>query len=442
MIEESTPLLPSSPPPARSSSIRNILFACLPMVALTAADGALILAAYPTLGSKLHHLNDVAWCMISYQIGVILGQSIYSRLSDTVGRREVMLWAHCIFVIGVICQSFAPGFWFITAARAIAGLGTAGMPLMVNTILNDISGEGSRGVWGAFVQTASALGQFLGGVCGGYILDKLGWQTAFLFELGYAAWSLVTVWWFLSPPPRDRLPTPFNIPGAVALALCLGSLVSLLDSDHFGVVGPSILVFVFALALYWTESRAEASLVPWQRLGDSSILYVLTLAPITAVTDMSVRSTTAGLVLAGLSSGLANGTSITMIMRYTKRRRIESERSVLYGAYHLIIAIGNLFSHSVVSWLLRYNVAREIRVRLGRDYPGDINKIVKGSLESFDYIDRLPDWTRSQVLASFLQTIHTCFVYVTITSAIGAIVSVLCGYRYPNEREVEDPVER
>jgi hypothetical protein len=166
-------------------------------------------------------------------------------------------------------------------------------------------------VWGAFVQTASALGQFLGGVCGGYILDKLGWQTyvvyatiivfdsvltaypsAFLFELGYAASSLVAVWWFLSPPPRDRLPTPFNIPGAVALALCLGSLVSLLDTDHFGVGPPSILVFVFALALYWTESRAEASLVPWQRLGDPSILYVLGLAPITAVTDMSVRSTT------------------------------------------------------------------------------------------------------------------------------------------------------
>jgi hypothetical protein len=118
------------------------------------------------------------------------------------------------------------------------------------------------------------------------------YRSAFLFELGYAAWSLVAVWWFLSPPPRDRLPAPFNIPGAVALALCLGSLVSLLDTDHFGVGPPSILVFVFALALYWTESRAEASLVPWQRLGDPSILYVLSLAPITAVTDMSVRSTT------------------------------------------------------------------------------------------------------------------------------------------------------
>jgi hypothetical protein len=112
----------------------------------------------------------------------------------------------------------------------------------------------------------------------------------FFLELGYALLSFALVWWLLSPPTHDLLPTPFNIPGAIALALCLGSLVSFLDTDHFGVGIPLILVIVFAIALYWMETHAEASLVPWKRLGDKSMLYVLGLAPITAVTDMSVRT--------------------------------------------------------------------------------------------------------------------------------------------------------
>ncbi|KAL2810485.1 major facilitator superfamily domain-containing protein [Aspergillus granulosus] len=508
MHDESTPLRPRPAPPPAASSIRNILFSCLPMVALTAADGALVLAAYPTLGSKFHHLDDVAWCMISYQIGVILGQSIYSRLSDKIGRKKVMLGAHGIFIIGVICQSFAPDFWFIVGARAITGLGTAGMPLMVNTILNDISGEETRGVWLALVQTATALGQFFGGVCGGYILEKVGWQAVSICELCYAVLSFVLVWWSLSPPTHDLLPTPFNIPSAVALTLCLWSLVSLLDTDHFGVGTPLFLIIVFVMALYLMETRAEASLVPWRRLGDKSMLYVLSLAPITAVTDMSILNLipyyvqaseigrvaaagwlqlalttaeiialslcsffkrdrhvfmasralacfsacifsfgndyvkTANLVLAGLSSGLANGTSITMIMRYTKRRGVETERCILYGAYHLVIAIGNLFANSVVLWILQYNAAREIRMRLGGDYPGGINKLVKECLQSFDYIDTLPDWMRARIRSSFLQAIQTCFVYIAVISALGATLSVLCGYGYPREEAVGDSVER
>lgn len=57
------------------------------------------------------------------------------------------LW-FCSYADPILRQ--APGFWYIVAARFLVGLGTAGMPLMLNTILN--------GRWGfSFSSLTSAV---------------------------------------------------------------------------------------------------------------------------------------------------------------------------------------------------------------------------------------------------------------------------------------------
>ncbi len=98
-----------------------------------------------------------------------------------------------------------------------------------------------------------------------------------------------------------------------------------------------------------------------------------------------------GLILAGLASALANGTSMTMIMRYTdvkgiKRGKPESrqgendltlsiDRCILYGIYHLVISIGNLLAQSMIIWMLQGLIARNIRSSLDHEFPDDIDKV-------------------------------------------------------------------
>lgn len=103
------------------------------------------------------------------------------------------------------------------------------------------------------------------------------------------------------------------------------------------------------------------------------------------------------------------------------------DRGILYGIYHLVISIGNLLSQSMIIWMLQNLIARNIRSSLDHDSAEDIDKVcsiiplrestsanyrlaqlVKKCLESFDYIDTLPDWLSLPVLQSFLDAIQTC----------------------------------
>ncbi|KAL4732993.1 major facilitator superfamily domain-containing protein [Aspergillus similis] len=492
MATEDTPLL-VSPQPATNSDIKRVVLACSPMLLLTAADSAFMLASFPTLGSQFGHLDDVPWGMIAYQVGVIFGQSVYSRLSDQYSRRRVLLLAHFLFIIGIGCQCLAPNFWVIVGARSITGLGTAGMPLMLNTILNDICSEKTRSAWHGI----NPLGQLLGAVGGGYIVDHYGWQIAFQGEFVWAVLSFLIVWWCLPHGRLDDSRIQCNIRAAPILALSLISLVFCLDNDLAGVVVPLIPFIAFSLAFWWLERNVTPPLLPWKRLRDKPMAYVIGIAPITAFIDMSIlnlvpyyaqisnlRTVMAigglsmvftvgeilghllcssiqrdrhvfissralsclsvgvllsnkdwvklvGLILAGFSSGLANGTSITMIMRYTQRKGVERDRCILYGVFHLVIAMGNLLAQSMIIWLLQRLIASNIRSSLHRELPDDIDKLVKHCLESFDYSGTLPAWLSRRVRASFLEAIQTCFGCMLVISVIGAIVSFRYGSRYP-----------
>ncbi|CBF85288.1 predicted protein [Aspergillus nidulans FGSC A4] len=264
-------------------------------------------------------------------------------------------------------------------------------------------------------------------------------------------------------------------------------------NDLAGVVVPLISFIAFSLAFWWLERCATTPLLPWKSLRDKPMAYVVGLAPITAFIDMSILSLLpyyaqvsnmraimaigglgmiftageilghllcssiqrdrhvfissralsflsltirdwvklVGLVLAGFSSGLANGTSMTMIMRYTGRKGVKQDRCILYGVYHLVIAIGNLLAQSMIIWLLQRLIERNIRSSLHRELPDDIDKIVKHCLESFEYAGTLPAWLSRRVRASFLEAIKTCFGYMLVISAAGAIVSFRYGSRYP-----------
>ncbi|BCS25242.1 MFS transporter [Aspergillus puulaauensis] len=487
--EEDMPLLGPRTQPATKSEVKRVMLAGLPMLLLTAADGAFMLASFSTLGSNFGHLGDAAWAIMTYQVGVIIGQSIYSRLSDRYGRKQIMLFAHFLFIVGTFCAWQAPGFWYIVAARFLVGLGTAGMPLMLNTILNDICSQRSRSA----LHGGVLVGQFLGSIGGGYTLAKYSPQMVFRCEFIWALLSFAILCWFLPTSNLDDLPAQCNIRGAFVLAFSLVCLVVCLDNDLVAFWVPLALCIAAALVFGWLERHATVSLVPWERLQDRPMMYVIGIAPITAFIDMSILSlipyyvqashtgsivtigwlnmtfTVAeifghflcsliqrdrhvfiasralsslsagvllinkdwvklvGLILAGLSSALANGNSMTMIIRHTEVKATNKDRGILYGIYHLVISIGNLLSQSMIIWMLQGLIARYIRSSLDHDSSDDIDKLVKKCLESFDYIDTLPDWLGLSVLQSFLDAIRTC---ISMTSTQYSLASRVLGTDY------------
>lgn len=116
----------------------------------------------------------------------------------------------------------------------------------------------------------------------------------FQCEFIWALLSFAVLCWFLPATKLDYLPAQCNIGGAFVLALSLVCLVVCLDNDFVAFWVPLALCIAAALAFSWLERHATVSLVPWGRLQNRAMMYVIGIAPITAFIDMSVSEIPTG----------------------------------------------------------------------------------------------------------------------------------------------------
>lgn len=112
----------------------------------------------------------------------------------------------------------------------------------------------------------------------------------FRCEFIWALLSFAILCWFLLTSTLDDLPAQCNIGGAFVLAFSLVCLVVCLDNDLVAFWAPLSLCIAAALVFGWLERHATVSLVPWERLQDRPMMYVIGIAPITAFVDMSVSA--------------------------------------------------------------------------------------------------------------------------------------------------------
>lgn len=113
--------------------------------------------------------------------------------------------------------------------------------------------------------------------------------------------SFAVLCWFLPTSKLNDLPARSNIGGAFVLALSLVCLVVCLDNDFVAFWVPLALCIAAALAFGWVERVATVSLVPWGRLQDRAMMYVIGIAPLTAFIDMSVSETPTGTSQPGIA---------------------------------------------------------------------------------------------------------------------------------------------
>ena len=67
------------------------------------------------------------------------------RISDAIGRKNTLLFASSTFFIGSLLCGAAPNFWFLVAARVVAGIGGGGMNTMSSIVTSDLVSLRDRG---------------------------------------------------------------------------------------------------------------------------------------------------------------------------------------------------------------------------------------------------------------------------------------------------------
>ncbi len=178
---------------------RLLAFLTLAMaIAMSVLDGSIVNVALPTMAHDLAIAPAASiWIVNAFLLAVTVSLLPLSALGDTIGYRRVYTPGLALFTLASLACALAPSLPILTVARAVQGLGAAGI-MSVNIALVQ------------FIYPSSKLGQGVGNVAVVVAVCSAGSPTVAAAILSVASWR----WLFL-----------INVPiGLVALILAVRTL--------------------------------------------------------------------------------------------------------------------------------------------------------------------------------------------------------------------------
>src|ERR1700741_5480904 len=132
----------------------------------------------------------------------------HGTLSDSFGRRPVILAHLVLFVVGTLGCAFARDFAQLLAFRALQGVSAgAGMVVGRPIIRDTYEGFAAQRLM-SLVTMIFGLAPAIAPVIGGWLLSRYTWHAIFVFLACYAALLFAVCWFRLAEthPPAARHP--------------------------------------------------------------------------------------------------------------------------------------------------------------------------------------------------------------------------------------------
>jgi EmrB/QacA subfamily drug resistance transporter len=236
---------------------RLTLAALMVVLLLSSLDQTIVGVAMPRIVSELHGLSLIAWLSTAYMLTSTVFVPIYGKLSDLYGRKAILVFGICVFLLGSwLCglsgefgdlPLLGGGMTQLILFRAVQGIGGAALFTMTFTIIADLFEPRERGKFMGIFASVFAVSLVLGPLVGGFFTD-LG--AVHLFGHEIAGWRGVFY---------VNLPT-----GAAALFMIIVKMPELGRRvqgrvDYLGALFFMAAVAPFLLALTWGNSYGWAS---------------------------------------------------------------------------------------------------------------------------------------------------------------------------------------
>lgn len=151
--------------------------------------------ALPQAALSLHAAPGPIQLTISlYILGLALGQPIYGPLSDSYGRRPVLMAGLALFTLGGLLSLCAPDVHLLAAARFVQALGGCAGLVLGRAIVRDSSGMTQSVRRLALINLITMIGPGLAPLLGQTVTDWLGWRFIFVLLIGLGLINLLLTW--------------------------------------------------------------------------------------------------------------------------------------------------------------------------------------------------------------------------------------------------------
>ncbi|WP_407706571.1 MFS transporter [Streptomyces scopuliridis] len=247
-------------------------------MALAALDGTIVSTAVPQIVGDLGGFAVFSWLFSGYLLAVTVTLPVYGKLSDTFGRKPVLIAGIILFLIGSLLCATAWNMASLIAFRVVQGLGGGALQGTVQVIAADLYPLKERPKIQAKLSTVWATSSVAGPALGGLLAGYADWRWIFLINLPVGAVALWLVIKYLHEPNRatstegaasDRTPRR-RVDWAGALAVFATGALLLTALVQGGVAWPWISVPSFAF-LGGSAALAAVTVVIERRATDPII---------------------------------------------------------------------------------------------------------------------------------------------------------------------------
>lgn len=250
-------------PPAK---FRLLLASLLAVSFLGALDHTVVSTSLATIAGELGALEHMSWVVVGYTLASTVLLPVLGRLGDQIGPRLVFISALTIFILASLLCGLVAEMPQLVAARVLQGMSAAGLQLMSQTIVANVTTPRQRPKYLSLIGAAFPVAILIGPLIGGLITDHWGWPWVFWINVPVGlvalALALAAIPKIAAGPRR-----PFDGWGAVTFTIVLVSIVFTItwvaeETTRWLALPTIALSIVAALIFTYVERRVSNPLVP------------------------------------------------------------------------------------------------------------------------------------------------------------------------------------
>ncbi|WP_243075345.1 MFS transporter [Microbacterium sp. SS28] len=255
--------------------LRLLITSLLTVSILGALDHTIVSTSLATVAGELGALEHMSWIVVGYTLASTVLLPIIGKLGDAAGPRRIFLASLVLFLLASLACGFAQDMPQLIAGRVVQGMSSAGLHLMSQTIVAEVTSPRERPRYMAIIGAAFPIAILVGPVLGGLITDYWGWEWVFWINIPFGLIALV-----LAAVAVPALPgfgrRRFDIAGSVAFTIAMVALVLAVTWVGDPALGAaSVIAFVVAAmafaAFFLIELRAPEPLVPLRLFANRTV---------------------------------------------------------------------------------------------------------------------------------------------------------------------------
>ncbi|MEJ8675261.1 multidrug effflux MFS transporter [Chromobacterium amazonense] len=236
------------------------------VIGLVASD--IFLPALPNIVEHFHISASQGQSMLgNFLFGIALMQLFYGPLSDSLGRRRLLLLGIALFSVTSIAIPYAQDFHQVLLLRMLQAIGACAGITLGRAIVGDLFSKEDAGKVFLTIFPVVGMSPAIAPLIGGQLSNAWGWQACFIFSMlfGLALIALILTQLSETLPPTRRRPLSL---GQVAQAY--RTLLGTLRFWHYAII-PCVAYSVYFAYIAESPFLLQAQGVPRNLIGYSYI---------------------------------------------------------------------------------------------------------------------------------------------------------------------------